>query len=51
VFAYLILSEHLHPLQVVGGFTILVGIVLERRWRGAPLPVPVEGVEAVRSGP
>jgi drug/metabolite transporter (DMT)-like permease len=42
VFAYLILSEHLHPLQVAGGFTILVGIVLERRWRRAPLPVPVE---------
>jgi drug/metabolite transporter (DMT)-like permease len=33
VFAFLILSEHLRPLQVVGGFTILAGIVLERRWR------------------
>jgi drug/metabolite transporter (DMT)-like permease len=33
VFAFLILSEHLHWLQVLGGFTILVGIVLERRWR------------------
>lgn len=32
VFALLILSEHLHWLQVVGGFTILAGIVLERRW-------------------
>ena len=42
VFAFLILSEHLHPLQVVGGFTILAGILLERRWRRAPLPVPVE---------
>ncbi len=34
VFAFLILSEHLHWLQVVGGFTILLGIVLERRWQG-----------------
>jgi drug/metabolite transporter (DMT)-like permease len=42
VFAFLILSEHLRPLQVVGGFTILAGIVLERRWRRAPLPVPAE---------
>jgi drug/metabolite transporter (DMT)-like permease len=33
VFAFLILSEHLHWLQVVGGLTILVGIALERRWR------------------
>jgi drug/metabolite transporter (DMT)-like permease len=32
VFAYLVLSEHLHWLQVLGGFTILIGIVLERRW-------------------
>lgn len=37
VFAYLILSERLHWLQVVGGVTILVGIVLERRWRIAPV--------------
>ncbi len=36
VFAYLILSEHLHWLQVVGGVTIVLGIVLERRWRQAP---------------
>jgi drug/metabolite transporter (DMT)-like permease len=42
VFAFLVLSEHLHPLQVVGGFTILAGIVLERRWRPAPVPVPAE---------
>jgi drug/metabolite transporter (DMT)-like permease len=43
VFAYLILSEHLHPLQVVGGFTILAGIVLERFWRRAAVPsVPAE---------
>lgn len=37
VFALLILSEHLHWLQVVGGFTILAGIVLERQWTS---PVP-----------
>jgi drug/metabolite transporter (DMT)-like permease len=42
VFAFLILSEHLHPLQVVGGFTILVGIVLERHWRRASVPLPAE---------
>jgi drug/metabolite transporter (DMT)-like permease len=33
IFAALILSEHLHWLQIVGGATILAGIVLERRWR------------------
>jgi drug/metabolite transporter (DMT)-like permease len=33
IFAALILSEHLHWLQIVGGVTILAGIVLERRWR------------------
>jgi drug/metabolite transporter (DMT)-like permease len=37
VFALLILSEHLHWLQVVGGFTILGGIVLERQ-RSGPAP-------------
>jgi drug/metabolite transporter (DMT)-like permease len=37
VFAFLILSEHLHWLQVLGGVTILLGIVLERRWRTAPV--------------
>jgi drug/metabolite transporter (DMT)-like permease len=36
LFAFLILSEHLHVLQVLGGFTILAGIVLERLWRQAP---------------
>ena len=36
IFAALILSEHLHWLQIVGGVTILLGIVLERRWRRAP---------------
>jgi drug/metabolite transporter (DMT)-like permease len=39
VFAYVILSEHLHWLQVVGGLTILVGILLERRWRQPVVPV------------
>jgi drug/metabolite transporter (DMT)-like permease len=42
VFAFLILSEDLHPLQVVGGLTILAGIVLERHWQRAPLPVRAE---------
>ena len=41
VFAFLILSEHLHVLQVVGGFMILGGIVLERRWRGATVEAPL----------
>jgi drug/metabolite transporter (DMT)-like permease len=51
VFAALILSERLHWLQIVGGGTILAGIVLERRWRqaragGAPLRrVPDERAE------
>jgi drug/metabolite transporter (DMT)-like permease len=39
LFAYLILSEHLHPLQIAGGVLILVGILLERS--RAPV-VPVE---------
>jgi drug/metabolite transporter (DMT)-like permease len=39
VFAYVILSEHLHWLQVVGGLTILAGIALERRWRRPAVPV------------
>jgi drug/metabolite transporter (DMT)-like permease len=42
IFALLILSEHLHWLQVVGGLAIIAGIVLERRWRPAPVPVPAE---------
>jgi drug/metabolite transporter (DMT)-like permease len=46
VFAFVILSEHLHWLQIVGGFTILAGIVLERRWRGAPAEEVVDGVGA-----
>jgi drug/metabolite transporter (DMT)-like permease len=41
IFAFLILSEQLHWLQVVGGFTILAGIALERRSRVAE-PVLVE---------
>jgi len=35
IFAALILSEHLHWLQIAGGLAILLGIVLERRWRRA----------------
>jgi drug/metabolite transporter (DMT)-like permease len=45
VFAYLILSEHLHVLQVVGGFTILAGILFERRWRKPVAEVEVPLVE------
>jgi uncharacterized membrane protein len=55
VFAALILSERLHWLQIVGGATILVGIVLERQWRrgkGEPMRrrepsgrIPNEGAE------
>jgi drug/metabolite transporter (DMT)-like permease len=41
VFAYLILSEHLHVLQVIGGFTILGGILLERRWRRPGVDAPL----------
>ncbi len=41
VFAYLILSEQLHVLQVVGGFTILAGILLERRWRRTAVELPL----------
>jgi drug/metabolite transporter (DMT)-like permease len=41
VFAYLILSERLHVLQVVGGFTILAGILLERRWRRPAVELPL----------
>ena len=41
VFAFLILSEHLHWLQIAGGFMILAGIVLERRWRQAPVEAPL----------
>ena len=42
VLAFVILSEHLHWLEVLGGFAILAGIVLERYWRASPAPVPVE---------
>lgn len=41
VFAYLILSEQLHVLQVVGGFTILAGILLERHWRRTAVELPL----------
>jgi drug/metabolite transporter (DMT)-like permease len=42
IFAALILSEHLHWLQIAGGVAILLGIVLERRWRRA---APAEAAE------
>ena len=42
VLAFVILSEHLHWLEVLGGFAILAGIVLERYWRPAPAPLPAE---------
>ena len=42
VFAFLILSEHLHWLQVVGGFTILAGVLLERRWGAEPVEAALE---------
>jgi drug/metabolite transporter (DMT)-like permease len=45
IFAALILSEHLHWLQIVGGVAILLGIVLERHWRRAP----AEAVEPERA--
>ena len=41
VFALLILSEHLHLLQGLGGVTILLGILLERRAH-AEEPLPAE---------
>jgi len=42
VLAFVILSEHIHWLEVLGGFAILAGIVLERYWRPTPTPVPAE---------
>ncbi len=41
IFALLLLSEKLTKLEVVGGFAIAGGILLERR-RRAPVPVPAE---------
>jgi drug/metabolite transporter (DMT)-like permease len=46
IFAFVILSEELHWLQIVGGFTILVGIVLERRWHASTAEPAEEGVGA-----
>jgi drug/metabolite transporter (DMT)-like permease len=46
VFAFLILSERLGWLQLVGGATILAGIVLERRSRSAPAGRVAEQAEA-----
>jgi drug/metabolite transporter (DMT)-like permease len=43
IFAFLILSEHLHWLEVVGGLTILAGLLLERYWRPQPVEVVASG--------
>jgi drug/metabolite transporter (DMT)-like permease len=43
LFALLLLSETLHPLEIGGGVLIFAGIAFERIWRGAPIaPPPVE---------
>ncbi|HEY5059854.1 MAG TPA: DMT family transporter [Gaiellaceae bacterium] len=39
-FAIVLLSESLHPLEIAGGVLIFAGILLERLWRGAPVPQP-----------
>ncbi|HEU5476231.1 MAG TPA: DMT family transporter [Gaiellaceae bacterium] len=39
-FALLILSESLHPLEIVGGVLVFAGIVYERVRRRAPVSVP-----------
>jgi len=39
IFAYVILSEHIHALQVAGGALILAGILIERARRRAAVPV------------
>jgi drug/metabolite transporter (DMT)-like permease len=48
IFAALILSEHLHWLQIAGGVAILLGIVLERRWRRAAAAAEVAGPEGAK---
>jgi drug/metabolite transporter (DMT)-like permease len=40
LFAILILSETLHPLEIAGGLLIFSGILLERHLRRPPVPVP-----------
>lgn len=42
VFALLLLSEHMTALQVVGGFLIAAGIVLERRRKPVVAPAPAD---------
>jgi len=42
LFAILILSESLRPLEIAGGVLIFIGIALERAWR-RPLTDPVPG--------
>jgi drug/metabolite transporter (DMT)-like permease len=39
-FALLILSESLHPFEIVGGVLIFAGIAYERVWRRVPTRVP-----------
>jgi drug/metabolite transporter (DMT)-like permease len=40
VFALLLLSETLHPLEIVGGILIFAGIALERVWSRELVPAP-----------
>jgi drug/metabolite transporter (DMT)-like permease len=40
IIALILLSEHLTRLQVVGGFAIMLGIVLERRAHPAAVQTP-----------
>jgi drug/metabolite transporter (DMT)-like permease len=38
-FALVLLSEKLHTLEIAGGVLIFAGIVLERRWHRAAMPL------------
>ncbi|HTZ06879.1 MAG TPA: DMT family transporter [Gaiellaceae bacterium] len=40
VFALILLSESLQPLEIVGGILIFGGIAIERAWRGEPAAAP-----------
>ena len=40
VFALILLSESLQPLEIVGGILIFAGIAIERAWRGVPAAAP-----------
>ena len=39
-FALVLLSETLHPLEIIGGVLIFVGIALERIWHRQPTTAP-----------